>query len=349
MKARNVFLGLLLALVFPSSLALAYSGEVAFSAEEVERHRSGLPVLMKTASECLQEDLDTHHKFFDKWKISPFFGDRSVFNRRQNPDGTFRTTTLEERRQYLRSFTVKMGGYSTRRFNEEQIDYYLKITKPTSCVGLVLKCLGRGFEAADQADIWKRIREFTMANYVSGGALQEGLQNLGWTLYYWNPDVTQNAKWDAEEMKRTPDNKDKIWGKHVWNWDMVRSRGRYLYNRVDNISAMVNFGHQVPPIVKSVPFFVGVAHMGYHVFPGSYGQIIEGHSTRQLNDRQTLETSPFNPLSVGGGPRGFYNSGLIAIPPGYANPAFDSPGFKAPRVPSLPQKKKSPSIFDRWF
>ena len=70
--------------------------------------------------------------------------------------------------------------------------------------------------------------------------------------------------------------------------------------------------------VKNIPFFVGIAHLGYHVFPRSYGQIIEGHSTRQLNDPQALETSPFNPLVKGGGPRGGpYKSGLIAIPPGY--------------------------------
>ena len=60
------------------------------------------------------------------------------------------------------------------------------------------------------------------------------------------------------------------------------------------------------------------AHLGYHVFPGTYGQIIEGHSTRIVNDPETLQTSPFNPLVLGGGPRGGpYKSGIVAVPPGY--------------------------------
>lgn len=310
--------------------ASAYKGEVVFSPEEIQRHQAGLSKIMEVSAACLKSDLDFHQRFFDKWKVSPFFGDRGSFARRPNPDGSFRTTTVEERKQYLRSFTVKDALFTTRRFNEEQIDYYLKITRPTSCVGLVLKCMGQGFEAAGQQDLWLKLKEFTMNNAVGGGALQEGLQNLGWRLMYWNPDTSQNAIWDAEEERRTPDNKDRIWGKHVWNWETVKKSRMYLYNRVDDLSSLVNFGEQVPHAVKSVPFFVGVAHMGYHVFPGSFGQIIEGHSTRQLNDRQTVETSPFNPLANGGGPRGFYRSGVIAIPPGY----FDPDAGMAPPKPA---------------
>src|SRR5690606_3860379 len=120
-----------------------------------------------------------------------------------------------------------------------------------------------------------------------------------------------------QEKRQHPNNPKKIWGFHAYNWLTVKKKGKYLYNKVDDISTLVNFGERTPEAIKRVPFFLGIAHMGYHVFPGSYGQIIEGHSTRQLHDPQAVETSPFNPLTDGGGPRGLYRSGLIAVPPGY--------------------------------
>lgn len=299
---------LTLALLASTGSAQAYKGEVLFSEEEIARHAEGLPVIMSTAASCLKTDIDQHQAFFKKWGISPFYGDRSSFARVLVGDKQYRSTTVEEKKRYLRSY---------RKFSEAQIDHYLKIMRPTSCVGLVLRCLGKGFEQAGQQDIWKKLRAFTLANDVEGGALQEGLQNLGWTLMFWNPDTTQNAYYDRDDQRRTPDNKDYIWGKHVYNWNAVQTKRKYLYNRVDDISTLVNFGKQIPQVLRDLPFFVGVAHMGYHVFPGTFGQIIEGHSARRLDDFQTIESSPFSPLVEGGGPRGYYRSGLIAVPPGY--------------------------------
>ena len=95
-------------------------------------------------------------------------------------------------------------------------------------------------------------------------------------------------------------------------------RHKYFWTTVDDWSSLVNFGRSEPELIKKIPFFVGIAHLGYHVFPGTYGQIIEGHSTRIVNDPETLQTSPFNPLVLGGGPRGGpYKSGIVAVPPGY--------------------------------
>ena len=288
--------------------ANAYQGEISFTQDEVRRHLDGLPTIMDTAAECLKEDLSYHQSFFRKWGISPFYGDRSSFARVKLGEGEYRSTTVGEKKSYLRSY---------RRYTEKQINTYIQLTQPTSCVGLVLKCLGKGFAAAGQEDLWSQLKTFTIENDVEGGALQEGLQKLGWRLAYWNPDTSQNEVWDREDQRRNPGNKDYIWGKHAYNWSVVKRSRKYLYNKVDDISSLVNFGEQVPHAVRDVPFFVGVAHMGYHVFPGSFGNIIEGHSTRKLHDPQTIEASPFNPLMDGGGPRGFYRSGLIAIPPGY--------------------------------
>jgi hypothetical protein len=98
------------------------------------------------------------------------------------------------------------------------------------------------------------------------------------------------------------------------------TRGNYYYNRVDDKTLLVGFGTRVPAAFKSKPFFVGVAHTGYHVFLGFNGEVIEAHSTRALTSIKNLERSPFNPLGNGGAPRWTatekYRSGLIGMPPG---------------------------------
>jgi hypothetical protein len=345
--AMKTLIRTLTAALLLSTSAHAYKGEVTFSPEEIQRHQEGIQTVMDTAAACLKADIDYHQSFHKKWKISPFYGDRGTFARVKQADGSYRGTTAEEKRRYLRSY---------KRYTEEQIDYYLKIVQPTSCVGLVIKCLGQGFKAAGQEDIWAKLRAFTMANDVEGGALQEGLQNLGWTLMFWNPNTSLNAWFDQDEQRRNPDNKDYIWGKHVYNWNAVQTSRKYLYNRVDDITSLVNFGEQVPHVLRNIPFFVGVAHMGYHVFPGTFGRVIEGHSTRNLSDYQTIESSPFNPLVDGGGPRGFYRSGLIAVPPGYQDMRLPegmtvdlspntAPGSN-PEPSRRPERRRSPSLFD---
>jgi hypothetical protein len=80
----------------------------------------------------------------------------------------------------------------------------------------------------------------------------------------------------------------------------------------------VNFGASTPAILRSTPFFVGTAHGGYHVFPGTAGQVIESHSTRRINDSHTMESAAFNPLAGLAPTNGSYKSGLIAIPGRYA-------------------------------
>ncbi len=75
----------------------------------------------------------------------------------------------------------------------------------------------------------------------------------------------------------------------------------------------------MPSFMASAPLFVGVAHAGYHVFPGVDGQVIEAHSSRPLNWFNNLERTQFNPLHKEGGPvwskSEKYRSGVIALPP----------------------------------
>ena len=78
---------------------------------------------------------------------------------------------------------------------------------------------------------------------------------------------------------------------------------------------LVNFNDNEPSYLKNIPFFIGTAHMGYHVFPGSFGVVVEAHSTRAITDSKTIESAPFNPLEENGAPSGRYRSGMISVPP----------------------------------
>ncbi len=119
-----------------------------------------------------------------------------------------------------------------------------------------------------------------------------------------------NAAWDRMEAGKASKGRHSTW------YSGVVSSSRYYGVYVDDRTTLVGFGTDVPSRFKSVPFFVGTAHAGYHVFPGMRGRVIEGHSMRAITDYYTIESAEFNPIKKGGAPAGEYRSGLIAVPPG---------------------------------
>lgn len=293
-------------LILFSGSAFAWQGEIYFDEYDRQRHAAGIGRVMDGATACLRNDLDRHQSFYDRFGVSRFYGDRSSFGKLSQAG------RLEHIQGVLRRL-----GYSSRDIPSTS-RHILSQMEPTSCVGLVLKCLGQGFRAAGQGDLWDRIAYYGRINAQDGTAIQHALRALGWRVLYWNPWVAYSTRWDEIERYKDPTNKNRFWGYHDYRWRTVNSRSRkYLYNTVDDITTLVNFARSVPASFRRVPFFVGTAHTGYHVFPGMYGNVIEGHSTRQITDRQTIESSAFNPLQEGGAPRGNYYSGLVAVPPGY--------------------------------
>jgi len=275
------------------SAAIAHAETWNFSAEERALHAQKIDSLMRIASECLRGDLARHRKFFSEYGISAFYGDRSSFAKLSQAD----------KRAYLRD----LGK------NDKLVDQMA----PTSCVGLTLKCLGKAFLATGQGSAWSQLKATTAESGQDGTILQNGLRALGWKTYYWNPATRLNARWDAAEKAKDPTNKDHFWGYHAYRYSTVKTKQTYYMSPVDNFSALVDFGEDTPEFFKRIPFFVGTAHGGYHVFPGAFGQVIEGHSTRLITDPNTIESSPFSPLADGGGPRGLYFSGMISVPPGF--------------------------------
>lgn len=277
--------------VAPLTASAGYQGSISFTADEIARHQQDVGKITQTAAACLQRDYQHFQDFFRKYGVSPYYGDR----------GSFGKLSYAGKKEYLREIGKDPNLVAQM--------------EPLSCVELMLNCLGEGFKNNGEADLWARIRAYTVLNGVDGMATQNALQMLGWKLLYWNPDVRMNGEWDRSEREHNPSNSDRFWGYHQENW-VSAQHGRYLYNHVDDARELVNFGTQSPELLKKVPFFVGIAHMGYHVFPGSFGRVVEAHSTKQITDSHNLESSPFNPLAGEGPTDGMYHSGLIAVPPG---------------------------------
>lgn len=289
MNSKFIFWGLLFFSNFSANAG--FNGSLSFSQIQITTHLENISQLTSEASLCLKEHLNYEEKFFGQYGISPYFGENSDYSKMTN----------KERVSFLKS----------KQLDAKIIDQL----KGISCVGLVLKCLESGFRVTQQENTYQIIYKFISANDLDGSALQFALSKLGWKTFYWNPKPSQNKLWDFEEKVLNFTNNKNFRGFHFENYQTILTKKKYFMNEVDDITTLVNFGKNEPDYLKSMPFFIGTAHMGYHVFSGSYGTVIEGHSGRSISDKNTIESAPFNPLSSDGAPSGKYRSGIISIPP----------------------------------
>lgn len=297
-----------------SFTSFGYEGVINFTPQEIDNHRDQIWNLVNQSESCLQRHKKEHIEFYNS----------NCFRTRRN--GTVCISKFYGERRY----TMKEG---TRRSDGDRLEYLPEALRKyglnpnlanemrqTSCVGLALQCLKEGFSRTGQMTQWNKIMVFVRANGVGGTALQHALRNIGWKTYYWNPV----SPWRIESEAKKWDKEEKRWqskGWHFYRYLKVTNNGTYWFNTVDDSEALVGFDKQVPRILYDYPFWVGTAHTGYHVFPGTFEKVVEAHSTRHFTARDNLEFSDFNPFATGGGPRWTrtekYRSGLIVLPPLY--------------------------------
>lgn len=274
--------------------------------------------MLQISKQCLENYWKDHNQFFDsnciedeyggKKCISKYFGDRKYSKK----EGAVRSDG--QPLEFLEDAIVAEG------FSKD----YVYTLRNISCVGMTLNCLKEGLQGTGQSEVWNKIRQHvSFDNEASGLTLQNTLNRLGWTSHYWNPAPSSlvleiSEAWDDEESEF-----GKSRGHHASRYKQVRDRGTYWFNRVDDQSAFVGFGSVAPAILNDMPFWVGTAHTGYHVFPGSFKKVIEAHSVKPITSRLNMEYGLFNPLN-GGSPMWSeterYRSGLILLPPIAANP-----------------------------
>ncbi len=312
---KMIATGLLALTILPSFAAVNNSAQpfvpIFFTEDEKAQHLQDSGFIAEETARCLQEKLYEHQDFYKQWGISPFFGDQSryaklVYKNGKDGEQYPEAVKISRKEDHLRSI-----GYS----NAEEM---VKRIKPVSCVGLALKCLEYGFKSVGEDVIWSKVKAYARSYDNTGMSIQHALQQIGWKVLYWNPDTSRNAEWDKIDQSIKPNNARNYWGQHSYVYKVsIQRNQQYYQNHVDNTTFLADFNESPPREFKNIPFFLGVAHLGYHVFPGYYGTVIEGHSSMALKNFKTIETSEFNPLATGGGPRGRYLSGIIAVPPGY--------------------------------
>lgn len=291
-------LGIILSMLPLSTYGQELTAPPLFTTLEIQKHRANIDVITKTATTCLVDTYSEHVRFFEKWKISKYYGNRKP----------------EHRTEALRRRELQKFGAPENLISQ---------LEPISCIGLTISCLEKGFAAANLTATWEKIhKQLSVGNRFLGTDLQSMLVQLGWKSLYWNPDPSQNVTWDAEDRVLVPLKPGRkwmpVWGGHAARYAGVLKRGDYAGIPIHDATTLVGFKNRPPPDLARVPLFIGTAHAGYHVFPGFGAKVIEAHSMRALNDPQSLEVSVFNPIG-GGGPKWtrseHYRSGVLVIPP----------------------------------
>ena len=295
---KKILFTSLMVLMGSQAFGLSFKSSVSFTQSEKAQHVASMTELGHFTKTCMFNAINKHRSWIKDYGISAFYGDQSSFGK---------IYYMRDRKKKLQSM----------RKNPE----LAPLMKPTSCVGFVLTCLGEGFEKSGQADLWERVKAFTKANDQTGDALIHGLQQLGWNVSYWNPKPSQNGSWDQTEKIGGLFAGRTYRGQHKAMYNSVMRRGIYYRNKVDDKTSLVNFNKTAPKKVTDAPFFVGMSHIGYHVFAGGHvnysngtkaeGILFESHSTRKITDKNTIEMNEFNPLKI----RWKYKSGLMAFPP----------------------------------
>lgn len=336
-----------------SSAAFAGVSGIRFKKREIKDNAEYASLISEAAASCLQRNMAAHLKFHDQNKYSKFYGNRHP--RYKTPEGR-----KEALMKILPELAAKVRAGDRAAIAE--LSRREKELQTTSCVGLALTCLEEGFRAAEMEDTWAKIWDYVGRQgedgkpLFYGSDLQKALIDLGWKSIYWNPDLSKNESWDLLEREYNPLKEGKdwnpVWGGHAYRWALVKNTREYYGIPVQDIQTLVNFGVKTPEDFKRVPFFVGIAHAGYHVFPGFHGQVIEAHSMRDMASRENIEVGPFNPLfqplngvaNGNGAPKWtnseHYRSGMIVVPPGYiADKSFTVP---PPAVDVPPNGTKPP-------
>ena len=193
-----------------------------FTANEIRAHKDKLSTITTTGAKYLDDTYADHLAFYNKWGVSKYYGNR----RKDYQTRAGRVAALQS-----------LGKPAF--LADQQVG--------TACILLAMQCLKKGFAAAGLSATWDKIYGILkIDNAFYGTDLQIMLQQLGWKVYYWNPNPSRNTAWDEEDRRLNPLKPGKtwnpVWGGHALRHSSVLNRQVYYKTKVDNASALVNFG-----------------------------------------------------------------------------------------------------------
>lgn len=183
----------------------------------------------------------------------------------------------------------------------------------TSPVLWVLKHVKAAYTAAGKKERGEQIDRIVASSGDSPVVLIMELQKDGWHSIYWNPDVNTPAETDQGKKSL-----------HERSWQEA-SRGEYMNGKIKVDYSLINYrpSHRSKTKktisslrkLKRVPFWIGMANYGKHVFAGYHGNLSEAYSMEMPTSPRLIMNSEFANWS------GHYKSekllsGIIMVPPG---------------------------------
>lgn len=163
----------------------------------------------------------------------------------------------------------------------------------SSCVVWAMECAEYAFDKVGKGSIWDGVARITRRNQLKGTFLIQALIAKGWTGIYWNPDVTDKS--DSE---------------HSYSAHVARTKGTYYKLPVKDM--VVDYRRKPENLtglnkLDKVPFWVGCARGGMHVFCGTGANVSEFHWESPATDPKAMELVALKEYE--------WMSGIIAVPP----------------------------------
>ena len=317
MKIKKMIL-----MVLGLSLLLS-ANAIEFTADELDAGNRLSVEIAQGAAECLNQVWTDHVDFFAEYGFSRYYGCRNRSCRTRGQRLSYAMKGLTSKAELCGDPLSKEQQQLIRQQANELCDDL----EQTYCVGLAFQCLGKGFLGVEDSDInsaWGKISSALIRSDFKGTVLIESLRQFGWTVLYWNVDPERAGEWDRHERKIDAKTAK---GYHRLTYQNVTQKGYYYKNPdgsdttyVDNTEYLVGFKTCPPPSFNQFEYFIGLGHLGYHVFSGSRGIVTESHSGQNMSQFTNIERNPFNPAPPKNqgpmhGRTVWYYSGIIAVPP----------------------------------
>ncbi len=168
----------------------------------------------------------------------------------------------------------------------------------SSCVVWAMECAAYAFNKVGQSAVWNRVASNARRNRLKGTVLIKDLIDIGWTGIYWNP---------------VSDTGDR--GEHSFSYSVAKKSKTYykipIQDYVLNYRPMGSSKTTTDETglakLAKVPFWVGCAGGGRHVFCGTGKKVSEFHWTSPATDTHAMELVSLQTYP--------WLSGIIVIPP----------------------------------
>lgn len=163
----------------------------------------------------------------------------------------------------------------------------------SSCVVWAMECAEYAFNKIGQGSTWNAVASVARRNQLKGTYLIGELIRRGWTGLYWNPDTSDTS--DPE---------------HSYSYHVANTRKTYYKVKVSDYV----IDYRRTPVNMSginkldkVPFWVGCARGGMHVFCGTGANVSEFHWDAPATNPKAMELVALKDYA--------WLSGIIAVPP----------------------------------